>query len=373
MGIVKLTQQELIWKECCSLCHLATSHPNLLAFHERLRRNHRTNARSSTMHRVGTYEILEQVFTCLDRISLRQARLVNIFWHSIIEQNAGLCATYRQRLRLRQLRVVLLGESNFGRHHLIKDWCYSGSAAARLAYDPKMRDAHVSLPQADGETWLAEMSDFGGEAGSEVLGEGLSDGKGRVGAYVLVYDVVFRHSFEVFEKIWRIESLSTHDDQSVEREEESTIPTREDSGSDGKVQSHFDLLNFFTRAEQRNECERHRGRYSTTGGRPVLLALIATNDELDVAFRQVQSFEGRDLAAEMDVPFFQISMHSQDPAMDVKAPLKCFWQMYRKGWMKERVRVQKRMVEGSGVLQKRGLTDGEGEQKSAWWSRCAWQ
>lgn len=112
-----------------------------------------------------TCDPLEHILLCLNDKILRTARLVNYFWHILIQQPPTLCATWRQRLRLRLLRINLLGTTNVEQRSLVRRWCWLSPKEAIVPRYRGYDSSVVKLPETDGEIWTAEFGHCDWESG----------------------------------------------------------------------------------------------------------------------------------------------------------------------------------------------------------------
>lgn len=251
-----------------------------------------------------TYELLEQILSYIDHPTLRQCRLVNSFFHRVIDQNDRLCRTWRQRLRLRQLKVLLGGAANVGKRTLITKWARLPPDMMKR-YSARPHPRVIKLRQTEGENWLAEIHFFDGDAagldeskGLELLAQWLNG----VRAVVLVYSAGSRYSFNVA-RAWgrRIK--------------------RRDRAPGGGIREH------------------DRDAMQTTR-QVILLGIIATKCDLPPPARVVDPGEGAALASGHGVPFWQVS--SKFETANMEQPINDFWRLFRDVKMREKAEKQAR-------------------------------
>lgn len=305
------------------------------------------------MHPVfRTYEILEQILTCLDHVSLRHARLVDSFWHTVIAQNSLLCLRYRQCLRLRVLRLLVLGVGDIGKRSLVRKCCYS-SQSEQKSWDPGFSHAYVNLPETDGETWMAQMEIYHGEAELAVV-RGKPGGLQPLSAWVLVYQVGSRNCFEEITRWWKEGRLNPGlRDAGKRRSGTPNAIGPADSDNEGTSQLRAllsALMKYVQMSKPKLDQPPLRGT-TTAHASPILLALVGTKDlDLEEESRAVDASEGEALANEMGVPFFEISFRSDRVQADLGSLLQSFWRTYRAAWMKTRAEQQRREKKSSDAV-----------------------
>lgn len=322
-----------------------------------------------------TYELLEQILLYLDHTSLRSCRLANTFWHTIIEQNHELSTTYRQRLRMRQLKILVLGAPNVGKRSLIKKWCPTAQEAQRQGL--RLQNALVRLPETDGEVWLAQMWSLDGESGLDSLTNPNFLGESLVlDALVLVYDVGSRNSFDELARWWRAGMLSFDGGQKIEIKPSA-------GGYASRWSDREEMLRLESGASinVRGVLQRYQRTLGDAQGwpcssvsrpiknvKPALLALIANKADLPTEARKVGIPEGEELACEMGVPFCEVSAKDTGPDLDGSVALRGFFGTFKEGRMKQKAESQRRQREACVPIDEEEKATEE-IRTSKWWRR----
>lgn len=232
-------------------------------------------ATSATQKATQTYELLEQILAYLDPHSLRQARLVNNYWHSIVCDSSTLAGRFLEADRPRNVSTVPIGVPGVGINSLVTRFAHADVAAAAFPFDPDptWEPAFRSRIVVDSERWLIDGT-MGGYLHDESSGARevrfLGQTLANCDTYMLLYSVSSRFSFDRL-RAW------------VEQMNSGTEP--------------LSLL-----VATKNRATRRRG-----GQRCVPAAVVSTKNDLHAELWAVQPSEGAAFARELGCPFVETS------------------------------------------------------------------
>lgn len=240
------------------------------------RRKPQTPARQNPLQ---IYELLELVFQFMqdDNRSLRQARLVNTLWHSVISQDRSLSAKCRQRRHLRELVILLFGADHLGMSPL-------GVAGAPSWYSYRTTGGglHRRPVCTNDESGIAELYECTVHVSHwDVIEGARCDSE----TYLLIYSAASRRSFG------------------------------------DVVQWHGCLMDETTTAGRRyaNIVRQKRCR-------PRLLGVLAVESDGRSEIPNVDAQEGRQWAHDLGCPFYQVARNDRQT---LDRMLDDFWRTYK--------------------------------------------
>lgn len=221
-----------------------------------------------------TYELLEYILTLVDSPeAIRQARLVNTFWLTIVDKNKMLYKRWR-RNTLKQLTLTVCGDEELRSRDLVDAWCDIGRFCE--TYDPTLEDSRRKQLRLNGNVCIVDILDLGSVNGE--FQAMMECAMAHADAYVLLYSIDSQRSFGAIVE-WQ-QRLDNPEDPIHER-----------------IARHYDYSG--RRPIPRNPTK------------PCVVGVIAMNCEVEPENVEVGRSEGTELARRLDCPFFGVSVSLQ--------------------------------------------------------------
>jgi len=267
---------------------------------------------------IQTYELLEHILSFLDSPSLRDARLVNTFWRTIIRKSESLEARANTPTRMRDLAFLLLGANGSGKQTLIEKWCFGDRVI--FGYDPTLGDNWSLHRKVEREWWRVNL--YNTHDGFPTM---MAHYFAHADAYVLVYSVSSRHSFIAAQK-WQ------------ERLTSRTEPVGQ-------------LVTTPQSSHSRKNAEK-----------AVLLGVIATKCDVQPHEVEVQKSEGERLARDFGCPFFRTSSVADINCEQTMQELLKTYKTVKLGQMTQKSRIW-------SLNKAPPAPDSKAREKREWWWR----
>ena len=240
---------------------------------------HRTAAEKVTQ----TYELLEHILGYLEPRSLRQAHLVDRYWHAIIHNSSSLAARLTESDKLRRVRTLLVGGRSGVGLDSVANCLMQGLAYFPYGYDPTWSPDFGQQITVDNERWFID-----GDSGGWIRDDGMSGLLGQAMANcdtcMLFYSVDSRRSFDLL-----ISWLKQMDD-----------PTEPLSM----------LVTTRREAERKRTSKYKYGRSAVE--QCLISAVVSTKNDLPASQLEVDPFEGAALAQKLGCPFIETSAATGD-------------------------------------------------------------